>query len=498
MPISYRPTLWTRDELLAICNGRQVRGDTKTFTVSGVSRRPQTAEPGDVFFATAEGGDAPHLAWIPELVRRGITACVVSGPLPAETPSFARIIEVPSAHEAMIALGHAGRARTRAKVVGVTGSFGKTGVKDAIAHVMSRQCVAYSNFRNDNCGWGVPGALAGVPEDCGVAVFEMGMLARGSIRGKSLKIRPHVGVITAIGAAHLYKHQTLDSIVDTKSEIAEGLEPGAIQILPRDSEHFPRLHELARAARNVDRVLSFGAHPEADVRVVDAAVHATHSRATFGLPDGTQVEGVVALPGAHWVTNAACVLAVVHALGGDVARAAMDLSTLVPSFRRGERFRVEVSPGVVVELVDDTWNASPSSVRAALAHMANMQPAKGGRRVAILGDMLELGPTEAELHAALAANAVESGVDVVHTVGKRMTHLREALPRELRGAHWADAKQAASQVAKLVRHGDVVLVKGSNGTDMYRVVTAIFPARGTATSVSMHWRVADELDPRSE
>ena len=291
----------------------------------------------------------------------------------------------------------------------------------------------------------------------------------GELAPLSEMVRPHVAVITTVAPAHVEFFDSIEQVADAKAEIFRGM-AGGTAILNRDNDQFARLARAARAC-GVERVLSFGADKKAEARVLKCAMEAHHSDVTADI-DGTRLSYRVGAPGQHWVSNSLAVLAAVGAAGADLAQAARALAELTPPKGRGARHRVPVPRGEI-EVIDDAYNASPAAMRAAFQTLALATPKDGGRRVAVLGDMLELGDDAPALHADLAGSLVENAIDLVLTAGPNMAHLAKALPKGMRGAHADDAEQLLPAVLDAVAVGDVVCVKGSLGSRMGQIVDAL-------------------------
>jgi UDP-N-acetylmuramoyl-tripeptide--D-alanyl-D-alanine ligase len=295
----------------------------------------------------------------------------------------------------------------------------------------------------------------------------MGMNHPGEIDGLTRQVEPHVAVITTIEPAHLGFFSSVEAIADAKAEIFNGMEPHGAAVLNRDNPYFTRLTAAAEA-RGISRILSFGQHVEAAIRLIDCHLYATASAVTASVM-GEVVDYCLALPGRHWVANSLAVLGAVKAVGGDIAAAATAMGRLNPLDGRGRRHRIALAGGAA-ELIDESYNASPSSMRAALAVLGAIEPGKGGRRIAALGDMLELGTDAPRLHAALAEPIAETGIDLVFTVGEEMRALHEALPKARRGGHRATSVEMADMLAARLRPGDVISIKGSYGSRMGVIV----------------------------
>jgi UDP-N-acetylmuramoyl-tripeptide--D-alanyl-D-alanine ligase len=453
--------LWSAAEAAAATGGRSSR----PWQATGVSIDSRTVAAGDLFVALAGPNFDGH-DFVADALAKGAAAALVSRPPPGVADD-APLLSVADTQAALEALGAASRARTEAHIVGVTGSVGKTGTKEALRRAFERQSPTFASAGSLNNQWGVPLSLARMPRETAFGVFEMGMNHPGEIDALSRLVRPHVAVITTIEPAHLGFFPSVEAIADAKAEIFNGMDAHGAAVLNRDNPHFARLADAARA-RGLARILGFGAHADAAARLVDCHLYATASAVTASVM-GEIVDYCVAIPGRHWVMNSLAVLAAVKAAGGDIAAAASAMSSLTALAGRGRRHTLAVAGGSA-ELIDESYNASPASMRAAFAVLAAIVPGPGGRRIAVLGDMLELGDDSARLHAALAEPLVEARVDLVFTVGREMRALHDSLPVERRGAHAATAAEMAEVVAERLRPGDVITVKGSFGSRMGEVV----------------------------
>lgn len=388
---------------------------------------------------------------------------------PPDVADDAPLLLVADTLEALTALGESARERTHARIIGVTGSVGKTGTKEALKIALSAQGPTAATAGNLNNLIGTPLSLARMPADTAFGVFELGMNRPGEIAELSRIVRPHVAVITTIEPVHTEFFDSVADIAEAKAEIFTGMNDG-VAILHRDNPYFPWLADSAERA-GVTRIIGFGAHPEATARLIHCELHPSYSRVTAVI-EGRTVKYRINSPGRHWVMNSLAVLAAVEAVGADVSAAASELTKLAPLEGRGKRHRV-VIPGGSIEVVDESYNASPASMRAAIAVLAGATPGNGGRRIAVLGDMLELGRDAPRLHAGLANDLIDAGVDLVFTTAPQMKHLNDALPERMRGGYAATAAELASLVAACVRPGDVITVKGSHGVGMAAVVEAL-------------------------
>jgi UDP-N-acetylmuramoyl-tripeptide--D-alanyl-D-alanine ligase len=463
--------LWT-DQDVAAATGGQVRG---AWSVTGLSIDTRTLVAGEMFVALKDLRDGHD--FVAEALAKGAGAALVSR-VPEGLDPDAPLLVVDDVLAALGALARAARARTGAKVIAVTGSVGKTSTKDMLAHVLAPQGRIHAAEKSYNNHWGVPLTLARMPADADFAVIEIGMNHPGEIAPLTALAAPDVAIVTTVGPVHLEAFADgVPGIAHEKAAIYSGLRAGGVAIYNADLTDLGVSDILRKAADAAlgTRAVSFGTQKGADWRLT--ALHA----GVEGLSCAAQTpEGKVlfkmAAQGAHFGTNALAVLAGVVAAGGDLAQSALALSTWQPPAGRGARHFVALDPArpeIGIDLIDDAYNANPSSMGAGLDLLAAGQPARGGRRVAILGDMKELGPTGAALHAALATRPAMAEVDVVHCVGPLMAALHAALPADQQGRHTQDAASMIPHAHHLVGAGDIVLVKGSLSMNMAVLVDAI-------------------------
>ncbi|HEV2550782.1 MAG TPA: UDP-N-acetylmuramoylalanyl-D-glutamyl-2,6-diaminopimelate--D-alanyl-D-alanine ligase [Stellaceae bacterium] len=453
--------LWTASEAAVATGGR----NTRDWSATGVSIDSRTIASGDFFVALAGPNFDGH-DFVKDALAKGAAAAMVAH-VPAGVAETAPLLIVADTMAALEALGRASRHRTAAQAVGVTGSVGKTGTKEALRRAFERQGATFASVGSFNNQWGVPLSLARMPRETAFGIFEMGMNHAGEIDALSRLVEPHVAVITTVEPVHLGHFPSIEAIADAKAEIFTGMAPSGAAVLNRDNPHFERLAAAARA-RGIIRILAFGTHPDAQVKLIDSHLYATASAVTASVM-GEIVDYCIAIPGQHWVMNSLAVLGAVKAAGADVGAAAGAMSSLRPLEGRGRRHTISVGGGTA-ELIDESYNASPASMRAAFGVLAAMTPPKGGRRIAVLGDMLELGDEAARLHADLAQPLIDAEVTLVFTAGPMMRHLYDALPKRMRGSHAATAAALAETVRRRLGAGDIVSVKGSHGSRMGEVV----------------------------
>ncbi|WP_319824312.1 UDP-N-acetylmuramoyl-tripeptide--D-alanyl-D-alanine ligase [Thalassovita sp.] len=465
-------TLWTASEAAAATGGTA----TSDWKVDGVSIDTRTLQPGDLFVALTAARDGHD--FVAQALEKGAAAALVSR-VPAGVAPDAPMLIVPDVLAALEDLGRAARARSKAKVVAVTGSVGKTSTKEMLRTVLSGQGRTHAAEASYNNHWGVPLTLARMPKDTQFAVIEIGMNHPGEIAPLARLTRPHVAMITTVAAAHLEAFENIEGIAREKASIFDGLEPRGVAVVNGDLSTSGVLTSTAN--RHAARVITFGESP------------ANHHRLTSVqlVDDVTIAQGrawrrpvlfKVMAAGRHFAVNAMGVMAVAHALRLDTAVAAADIARWEPPAGRGFREKVQLDKVMeeqALDLIDDAFNANPSSMAAALEVLAAARPTDGlgrvakGRRVAVLGDMLELGSEEIALHEGLAALPHIAPIDVIHCVGPRMRALWNSLPAQKRGDWTEAASTMAARAHKLIDAGDVVLVKGSKGSKVSLVVDAI-------------------------
>ena len=446
--------LWTAADIAAATGGT-ASGD---FAASGVTFDSREVGPGDLFIALKGAATDGHV-FLDQVRERGAAGAVVAGATPHPH------VLVPDTFAALEALGSAARARTGATVIGVTGSVGKTSTKEALADALARSGPTHRSVKSYNNHTGVPLSLARMPAESAYAVLEMGMNHPGELAHLTTLVRPHIAMVTAIAPAHTEFFPDESAIADAKGEIFRGLEPGGTAIVPFDSPHHARLR--AAAEPYAGRIVSFGQNREADVHAIEAMPKNGGSFVHARVCD-RELSFTIAQPGMHWVSNALAVLAAVDAAGGDLALAGLALGELGGMAGRGARLTVPVAGGTAT-VIDESYNANPASMRATLAVLGAMP----GRRIAVLGEMRELGEKSGDYHAALAGPVREAGVTHTVLVGAGMAPLAEALEGSVEIVNAPDAGAARERLVAILAPGDVVLVKGSNGVGLSAVVAAL-------------------------
>lgn len=460
--------LWTSDEVAAALSPAAI---TAPFEASGVTFDSRAVGEGDIFFALSGETTDGH-GFVADALARGAAAAVVSRDVP---DAKGTLIRVPDTMKALVDLGRAGRHRSEARIASVTGSVGKTSTKDALRAMLSAQALTSASVASYNNHVGVPISLARLQRDARYGIFEIGMNHPGEIEPLARQVEAHVGIVTNVGPVHIGHMGSEEAIADEKGCLFAGMAKDSVAVLNRDNRHYERLAESARNF-GVSRIVGFGRSEAADARLVSFDLQDSGSD-VVALIRGRRIEYRLGAAGEHWAMNSVGALAVVEALGADVAMAARALAGVKASPGRGARRVLKLGTGTI-ELLDESYNANPVSVRAMLAVLARTEPKAGGRRMLCLGDMRELGEAADSLHAALADAVAASGATQVFLCGPHMEALWRKLAPAQRGVHRPDSATLASEFAAALKAGDVVAVKGSLGTKMKIIVDAIVAESG--------------------
>ena len=456
--------LWRSDSAAQATRG-QAQGD---WHVTGLSIDSRSLSPGDMFIALSAARDGHD--FVADALSKGAGAAMVSR-LPEGVDPTAPLLIVEDVQQGLEALARAARVRTQAKVLAITGSVGKTSTKEMAAHVLRAQAKTHAAEKSFNNHWGVPLTLARMPQNAQYGVVEIGMNHPGEIAPLARMTQPNVALVTTVGPVHLEAFADgIEGIAREKAAIYSGLGPRGCALWNADLNVSPILE--AAIAGNAE---SFGESAQADWRLISVAKEDTGLCCVASTPWG-KITFTLATEGRHFALNALAVLASCHALGADLSRAARDLAAWSPPRGRGARQFIRLdpeNPDVGIDVIDDSYNANPTSVKAALTLLAQSQPSTGGRRIAILGDMKELGPEEVQLHTELSQYPDTETIDIFHCVGALMKQFHNALPEHQRGLSVAQAKEISHLIRDLLQPGDIVLVKGSLSMGMSHVVDAI-------------------------
>jgi UDP-N-acetylmuramoyl-tripeptide--D-alanyl-D-alanine ligase len=454
--------LWTSAEAEAATLGHS----SKTFEATGISIDTRTLRPGDLFVALKGDARDGHDFVKAAFDAKASAALVSHKPEGVSGP----LLTVGHVQRGLEDLARASRARSNAKIIAVTGSAGKTTTKEILRLAFGALGITHASAASYNNHWGVPLSLASMPRNAQYGVFEVGMNHFGELRNLVSFVRPHVALVTTIAPAHLEFFGNCEAIADAKSEIFEGILPGGAALVPADSEYAARLIARAKQA-GINQILSFGAKG-ADAKLIGFDESQDGMKVQSEIL-GRRVDFRIGAPGAHIAGNAVGALLSVGVLEGDVLNAAAALSQFAALKGRGARFKVKAANGTA-EVIDESYNANPASMAAALALLGG---ANAKRRIAVLGDMLEMGPDGPEHHAALAGDIEAARANTVYLNGPQMKSLWDRLPVSRRGAYAETSAENASLVAAALQDGDVVLVKGSLGSRMAAIVEAL-KARG--------------------
>jgi UDP-N-acetylmuramoyl-tripeptide--D-alanyl-D-alanine ligase len=466
--------LWTSQAMADAM--RAARNGTLPDAVTGLSIDSRTVKPGEAYFAIKGDVHDGH-DFVNAALDAGAALAVVENAQREKFASDAPLLVVDDVLEALRDLARAARARLEGQVIAVTGSVGKTSTKEALRHVLSAQAPTHASVASFNNHWGVPLSLARCPADMRFAIAEIGMNHAGEIEPLVKMVRPHLAIITTVEPVHLEFFSGIEAIADAKAEIFAGVEPGGAVVLNRDNAQFARLTERARE-RGISHIVSFGSDTKADARLLELSLHATCSAVHANIL-GTDVTYKVSVPGRHMAMNSLAVLAAASLAGADLALAALSLSSLVPAAGRGVRRVLDLRNGDAT-LIDESYNANPASMAAALNVLGQAEVGTRGRRIAILGDMLELGKAGPDLHRALADAVNANRIDVVYCCGLLMRNLWDALSPGKRGGYAESSAGLEAEVVAAIRAGDAVMVKGSLGSKMKTIVNALekrFPGR---------------------
>lgn len=454
--------LWTSSQLIAALGVEPDGGDG--VAVTGISIDTRTLQAGDLFVALKDQRDGHE--FVSTAFKAGAAAALVSTGYTRQ-PGDGVLFRVSDPLAALVALGRAARARLapEARVIGVTGSAGKTGTKEMLRTCLSRLGATHASEKSYNNHWGVPLTLARMPEDTRFGVFEIGMNHAGEIRPLTKMVRPHAAIVTTVEAVHLEHFPSVAAIADAKGEIFEGLPKGGAAIIKFDNPHARRLRAIADILGT--KPVTFGFDAAADVHASAFRASDDGSDMTINVRDKSYPVHL-AMPGRHIAENALAVAAALDAIGVDVEMALAALADLAPPSGRGARSVLQLGGGEAL-LIDESYNANPASMKAALATLATVPRQKYGRRIAVLGDMLELGSDAPALHAGLKDAVDAAEVDLVFACGPHMQNLYDALPAAKKGGY-SPASAMGDILASQLRPGDVVMIKASNGTRLGAVV----------------------------
>ena len=461
------PALWTVDELVAASGGKIVGAVSKLL--NGVSIDTRTIASGDIFVAikgeTHDGHD-----FVAKALGAGAGLAIVTSVTEEMKAAGPLLVVDNDPLEGLEKIGRAARARSHAKIVAVTGSVGKTSTKEMLRLALSASGLTHFSVASFNNHWGVPLTLARMPRNAAYGIFEIGMNHVGEIKPLVGMVRPHVAIVTNVAPVHVGNFNSVEEIADAKAEIFSGVQAGGHAVLNRDNPFFERLVAAARGF-GIQNIVSFGIHEKADVKSERVVLHSSCSCVTADVM-GEKLIYKLGMPGEHMVLNSLAVLAAVKLMGADLARAALALAVAEAARGRGVHHHLRIESGELL-LIDESYNANPVSMAAALALLGRARTGKGGRRIAVLGDMLELGKHGEALHAELFKAVDANNVDALYAAGPLMAHLWERTPPERRGAFAKTSAELKDSLLEGLHAGDVVMIKGSLGSRMGPLVEAI-------------------------
>lgn len=459
--------LWTSQDIAKATGGTA----SGSFAVSGVTFDSREVGRGDLFVAL-KGAQSDGHHYLRQAYASGAAGALICDPaqLPEQGLPY---IQVTETFEALNALGRAARERVQGKVIGVTGSVGKTGVKEALRLALDRfrPGRVHASVKSYNNHTGVPLSLARMPADSLFGVLEMGMNHAGELTQLSALVRPHVAIITTVASAHREFFTSEEAIADAKAEIMSGLEVGGTVVLNCDNRHFERLYAAAKAF-GVGSIVTFGVtNPKADVRPTKLIRHASCTCMTADVA-GETLTFKIGMPGEHWALNALGVMAVVKTVGGDLGLAGLALAEMQGLEGRGKREVISL-PGGEAVVLDESYNANPASMAAALSVLGGFETRRKGRRIAVLGSMKELGAETEALHAELLEPIEAAGVGHLILVGPEMASLASVMPSRIDREHVGSAEEALALIKAMLQPDDILLIKGSNSVGLGKIVSAL-------------------------
>ena len=456
--------LWTSNDA-AIATGA---AETADWCADGVSIDTRTLKKGDLFIALrGPKYDGHH--FVAEAIDKGAAAAIVDRK-PAKLSRNTPILLVEDTLKALRNLGQYARRKTSAKIIAVTGSVGKTGTKDALFHVLSGQGKTTASLASHNNHFGVPLSLARMNADDKFGIFEIGMSQKGEIASLSKLVLPHIAIITTIEAAHIEFFKSLEEIADAKGEIFQGLDKNGTAILNLDNPHFTRLRKSA-SQQKIKNIISFGSKSTANAKIISSTIsnEGSNNEATIF---GRRIRYWLNLPGTHHITNSLAVLATIHALDVNLESAAKTLGEIQALPGRGRHHKLLLPSGTFT-LIDESYNANPASMKAAIKTLGSIQIAFQGRRIAVLGDMKELGRESKKFHADLGSYLVKNGIDRVYATGNDIRAMFDELPKTIQGKFSSCIEIVLESLLEELCTGDVVMVKGSFTSGMRHVASVL-------------------------
>ncbi len=472
--MSQSPVLWTAHELAALFGGA-VSGQ---WEAHGVSIDSRSLQAGDLFVALSGDTHDGH-DYVAAAFEAGAVAALVRDDYDRSEDKEKPLVRVPDVLAALETMARAARARSKAYIIAVTGSVGKTGTKEILAAALAKSGPTHAAVKSFNNHIGVPLTLARLPQSADYGIFEIGMNHAGEIAALVNMVRPHCAIVTTIGVAHIENFPDMEALAAAKAEVFGGLEKGGTAIIPIDAPHADILCKAAKQAK-AQSVRFSTENQKIETFVGNMRLHDACSCVVATIM-GHAVTYKLGLPGHHHVSNSLAALSAVVAAGGDLAMAALSLADRHDLDGRGRRHHLRASDGAYL-LIDESYNANPTSMQAAVTALGLIPRARQGRRIAVLGDMAELGATGRQWHESLAADIEAADIDLVLTCGRLMKHLQAQIPPERSGPHSTTTKALLDVLLADIHAGDVVMVKGSNATGMVDIVNALLAAHADTSS----------------
>ncbi len=461
-----RAALWTQESASRETGAVSIG---EPWVASGVSIDTRTLERGDLFVALKDQRDGHQ--FLKQAENAGAAAALISDrDALVETKALPSLV-CADTQKGLEALGRVARARTNARVIAVTGSVGKTGTKEMLRRALAPSGLTHCSEKSYNNLWGVPLSLARMPVETEFGIFEIGMNHSEEVRPLSHLVAPDVAIITTVAPVHLEFFESVEEIADAKAEIFEGLKPGGTAILNIDNPYYERLKSIA-LADGVERIVTFGTAQTADIRLLKIEMNDNGSRAEVDV-QGTRMSYEIGCPGKHWAVNSLAVIAAVEAVGADLPSALISLRDMAPPKGRGQKHVVRLSKGGEIKVVDESYNANPASMKAALETLATISVGADGKRIAVIGDMRELGEKSDQLHQDLSCIIEELEIDQVFCCGPHMVRLKETIDPKRLGGYAEASSELIEPLRAVVSDGDVVMVKGSLGTNMAPLVSTL-------------------------
>lgn len=447
--------LWTLDEVKDVLEvDSPLKGD-----IHGVSINSKDVNPGDLFIPLrGETYDAHQ--FVGEALSKGAIAALVDH-LPPNLEMTSQLLQVPDTYQALLTLATHARYRTTAKIIGITGSMGKTTTKELLELMLRPQGRTSASVKSFNNHWGVPVSLCRLPQKATYGIFEVGMNHGGEIAQLVATLKPSVALITEVAPVHIGNFPNFESLIQAKAEIFQGMKPDGIAILNRDSLAYEPLKKAAEG-EGIGTILTFGRHPQATLRLTSVHANSLQQVVSF-VTRGRDYSFSMKTTGEHWAMNALGALTVVHGVGADLQKACEVVKDFELLGGRGKRYELPHPSGGTFILIDESYNSNPTALKKSLETLKTLTPVNGGRRVAVLGDMYELGPDTGSIHAGFQDDIAQNHIDQVYTSGREIATLYQALPSEKRGFHAETVTPVAERVLKDVHPGDIILVKGSRG-----------------------------------